>query len=60
MYNKTNIMGAIPFVKKIVSLNPDKFKFVSLEWAFDSYSVYLLKCKGGTAKSFRQWLKTEI
>lgn len=61
--NQSNVNGATLFVKKIVSLNPIKYDFVSLEWAMESWGQYLLKVgedKNATAKGFRQWLKTEI
>jgi len=29
------------YVKKITSLHPTEFKFVSLQWAFDKYLMYL-------------------
>ena len=62
--DKSTIDGATLFVKKIVSLNPDKFGFISLQGALEKYSKYLFTIhddrKRESAKSFRQWLKTEI
>ncbi len=60
----TKIMDATLFVKKIVSLSPDKFEFKSLGLMLESYHVYLFNVHDGgrkeTAKGFKEWLKTEI
>ena len=50
------------YVKKIVSLSPDRYAFFTLEKMLQDYYVYLYtvcnyKLK---AKSFTKWLNTEI
>lgn len=50
------------YVKKLVSMNPEKFKFFTLDYMLDKYAFYLLQIppKKHLAKNFRQWLRTEI
>ena len=62
--NNTKILDCTLFVKKIVSLSPDRFEFISLEMALERYHQYLFTVhdykKKDTAKGFKEWLKTEI
>ena len=64
MNNNTKILDATLFVKKIVSLSPDKFEFISLELALERYHQYLFcvhdSGRKDTAKGFKEWLRTEI
>jgi len=70
-------MEPILYVKKIVSLNPTKYKFFTFTLMLEKYSKYLFTIhdtpykKDGnkiiyphtrkeSAKSFKQWLSTEI
>jgi hypothetical protein len=46
------------YVKKIWSLNPDKYKFVELEKAI--FEHYKWVREDGGDKTFKEWLKTEI
>jgi hypothetical protein len=56
--------------KKLVSLNPDKYKYLPLNMLVDSYGRYcisvgvsyeLLRLKGKLeCKSFKEWLRSEI
>lgn len=51
-------------IKKIWSLNPTKYKTITLKEASKNYSEYVnhmvKKHKGENIKSFIQWLETEI
>ena len=64
MYNQTKILDCTLFVKKIVSLSPDRFEFLSLELMLEKYHQYLFTIndhsKHDSAKGFKEWLKTEI
>jgi len=53
------------YVKKIWSLNPTKFKYISLETALFNYEHYLTFFDKGwkqkeAPKRFEEWLKSEI
>lgn len=51
------------YVKKLYSLNPDKYKYIRIETATDNYSRYVANCIDtghNEWKTFEQWLKTEI
>ncbi len=55
------------YVKKLVSLSPDKYEYRLLSWAIDRYAVYVNDCAQSaypnvrqSVKSFQQWLATEI
>ena len=59
----SKIYGATLFVKKICSLNPKEYKYISLQLALEQYSRYVYESgyySNGGAKNFNQWLKTEI
>jgi hypothetical protein len=47
------------YVKKLWSLSPDKYKYIKLDEAIDSYRKYLYIC-GKKYKEFKPWLETEI
>jgi hypothetical protein len=54
-------------VKKLVSLNPTKFKTINLATASTNYAIYLLNCIAEAPseddiefKTFIGWLETEI
>lgn len=62
-YSDTQILGASLHVKKITSLNPTKFKFMTLALALAQYHDYFgleYFLNDNQPKSFNQWLKTEI
>lgn len=50
------------YVRKIVSLSPDKYALVRLEDAIEGYGEYCIsnKSAGYEQKSFIKWLDTEI
>ena len=62
--NKTQIDGVTLFVKKLTSLNPTVYKYISLQKALTDYSMYLFTIhdtrKQDSAKSFKKWCTTEI
>lgn len=64
MNNNTKILDATLFVKKIVSLSPNRLEFISLELVLEKYHQYLFcvhdSGKKETAKGFKEWLRTEI
>lgn len=60
----SKIGGITVYVKKYYSTNPDKNKFIKLETALEMYQKYLLNINNYsqkvTAKTFKEWCKTEI
>lgn len=53
------------YVKKIWSLNPTKYKYMTLEKATKEYNEYLGNWQGyilykSNPKTFKNWLQTEI
>ena len=51
------------FVKKIWSLNPDKYKFMRVETALEHYARYIKSCVDSghnTWRTFDNWLRFEI
>lgn len=51
------------YLKKIWSLNPKKYEYITLSEAELRYREYVITCiKAGydTSKTFEQWLNTEI
>lgn len=49
------------YVKKIVSLNPDRYDYILLEDAHKLYMYYLLLCTlEEWFKDFNYWLQSEI
>ena len=51
------------YVKKLCSLCPDKYKFITLEKATSEYKKYLKNPQSIYStknKSFENWLETEI
>jgi hypothetical protein len=48
------------YVKKLTSLNPRKYKFISLSNAVRGYTDYAKEYKGIKLKDFTNWLNTEI
>jgi hypothetical protein len=54
------------YTKKLTSLNPKKYEYISIEKAIHDYQIYVNMClensyhKLSTPKSFHDWLKTEI
>lgn len=52
------------YVKKLWSLNPDEYHFITLEDAINSYGFYCCNCAkppySCEPKSFQEWLETEI
>jgi hypothetical protein len=47
------------YIKKIVSLNPDRYDFIETSKAHKDYKIYLSFCKE-ELKDFESWLMTEI
>lgn len=51
------------YVKKIWSLHPTQYKYISYEKAIKEYNEYLIHCirdKHDYIKTIDEWLKTEI
>lgn len=48
------------YVKKVWSLNPTQYEYLSIEKALIKYDDYIVAMLGQEAKSFKKWLKTEI
>lgn len=53
------------YVKKIVSVNPTRYKHIALNKALKKYHNYFVSClnspyKTKKPKDFSMWLKTEI
>lgn len=54
------------YVKKLWSLNPDEYHFITLEEAIEKYKIYCISCikyadmTTNQVKSFQEWLATEI
>ena len=54
--------------RKLVSLNPDKYKYLPLNMLVDNYGDYCFRegtlCESGVhiedRKSFKEWLRSEI
>jgi hypothetical protein len=49
-------------LKKLVSLNPNKYSSVDVDALIETYALYILGCIHAqlTPKKFSQWLDTEI
>ena len=55
------------YVKKIVSLNPNKYVYINYQKALKEYDGYITEClkvsdrfKPYNVKNFKDWLATEI
>ena len=51
------------YVKKLWSLNPNKYKYIRLDLAMEKYSRYVVSCIDAGYKEwkpFQKWLSTEI
>ncbi len=51
-------MSNVLYVRKLASLNPDKFDYIKLEDAINRHYEYT-HTHGGT-KTMKEWLETEI
>ena len=67
---QTNLIGATLYVRKLVSLSPDRFDYINLDEALDRYHEYLvyftrahaerIMPRDSIVKNFEEWLNTEI
>jgi hypothetical protein len=48
------------YVKKLVSLNPDRYEFIEFNEAKYNYYQYAILIKDGYTKTFKEWCDTEI
>lgn len=55
------------YTKKLISLNPDEYRYITLDEALQDYHVYIGHCINNIddltaqdVKSFDEWLETEI
>jgi len=63
MSAKSKIVNKIK-IKKLVSMNPDKYQLFTFEYLWPKYRTYLKSCKNSVfeirPKEFNDWCLTEI